>query len=158
MKKILFLLSAAVLLFASCEGPAGRDGFDGLDGKDGAITYRFVKEYTVNTNSWELVNGEDQLNSFFRYEIEIPQLDREIYNYGDVFCYMFQNVDGDEVQTLLPFHIPIAQDNGNGQTDFWSETYFYDFMEGSIMIYVYYSDFYTNNRPGTSTFRVVLNY
>lgn len=154
MKKILFVLSAVIVLFASCEGPAGRDG---MDGRDGEGTYFFVKEYTVNTNSWELVNGEDELNSFYRYEIDIPQLDRDMYNYGNVFCYMFQKVDGYEVQTLLPYHLPLGQDTGNGKPDFWSETYFYDFMEGSIMIYVYYSDFYTNNRPPTTTFRVVLN-
>ena len=148
MKKILFLLSAAIILLASCEGPAGKD----------AEVYWFVKTYTINSNQWELINGEDQINSFFRAEIVIPELDRDIYKDGNVFCYMFQNVDGVEVQTPLPYSIPVGQSYPNGSEELWTETYAFDFTVGSIMFYVNYSDFYTNNRPPTTRFRVVMNY
>ena len=158
MRKVLFLLTTAVLLFASCEGPAGRDGLDGFDGLDGDGMYWFVKTYTINENQWQLVNGVDQLNSFYKAEIKISELDRDIYDGGNVFCYMYQRVDGKEVQTLLPFTIPKGQSYPNGTEDLWTETYAYDFMVGSIMIYVNYSDFYTSNRPPTKSFRVVLNY
>jgi len=151
MKKILFLLSAAIMLFASCEGPAGRDG------RDGEGIYWFVDDYTINANQWELVNGVDQLNSFYRAEIKVPKLTKDIYEDGNVFCYMYQRVDGKEVQTLLPFTLPKGQKNPNGTEDLWTETYAYDFMVGSIMIYVNYSDFYTSNRPPTTSFRVVMN-
>ena len=155
MKKILFLLSAAIMLLTSCEGPAGRDGLDGLDGEG---MYWFVKKYTINTNQWELVNGKDQLNSYFRAEVKIPELDSEIYKNGNVFCYMYQDVDGVEVQTILPFSLPMGQSNPNGSEELWTETYAYDFTVGSVMFYVNYSDFYTSNRPPTTSFRVVLNY
>ena len=161
MKKFLFLLSMATMLFTSCEGPAGRDGFDGrdgLNGKDGQGIYWFVDDYTINANQWELVNGKDQLNSFYRAEIKISQLTRDIYEDGNVFCYMYQKVNGKEVQTLLPYTIPIGEKNPNGSDALWTETYAYDFMPGSIMVYVNYSDFYTSNRPPTTSFRVVLNY
>ena len=156
MKKILFLLSAVVMLFASCEGPAGRDGIDGRDGLNGEGMYWFVRTYSIN--KWELVNGKDNIDSYFRAEIKIPELDRDIYAGGNVFCYMLQNMDGTEVQTLLPFVLPKGQINPNGTEHLWTETYAYDFTVGSIMLYVNYSDFYTSNIPPTASFRVVLNY
>ena len=148
MKKKLFLLFAAVMLMASCEGPAGQDG-QGI--------YWFVKKYTINSNQWELIGGVDELNSYYRAEIVIPELDNDIYKDGNVFCYMYQKVEGVEVQTLLPYSIPQALSSG-GYDEFWTETYAYDFTVGSIMLYVNYSDFYTNNRPPATSFRVVLNY
>ena len=155
MKKILFLFSAVIMLLASCEGPAGRDG---LDGRDGYATEWVIKTYTINSNQWQLVNGVDQLNSFYQAEVRIPELDVDIYEDGAVLCYMFQDVNGDEVQTMLPFTIPRGVDNGNGTEDLWTETYACDFTVGSIMFYVNYSDFYTNNRPPTTSFKVALIY
>jgi hypothetical protein len=150
MKKVLLLLS--VIMFAtSCQGPPGRDGLDGVE------TYWYVKVYTVNSNQWQLVGGVDQLNSYYKAELIIPELTRKIYEDGNIFCYMFQNQDGIEVQTLLPYHIPFGE-NTNGNEYLWSETYAYDFTPGSVMLYVNYSDFYTGNRPPTVSFRVVLNY
>ena len=151
MKKKLFLLSLAVWLFVSCEGPAGRDGVNGVE------TYWFVKVYTINANQWQLVNGEDQLGSFFQAKVSIPELDRDIYEKGLVFCYMFQSVDGKEVQTLLPFTVPYGESRGNSEL-LWTETYAFDCSPGTITFYVNYSDFYTSNRPPTTSFRVVLNY
>lgn len=154
MKKILFFLMASAWLIVSCEGPAGRDGRNGLDGAD---AYWFVKNYTISSNQWELKNGVNELNSFFQAEIVIPELTREIYEKGNVFCYMYQNVDGFEVQTLLPYTVPLGERNGNTEY-LWTETYACDFMPGSIMIYVNYSDFVTDVRPPANRFRVVLNY
>ena len=152
MKKILFLLSAVILLFTSCEGPAGRDGFDGED------TKWFVKTYTIRTGDWQLVNGVDALNSYYKAEVIIPELSRFVYEKGNVFCYMFQEIDGTEVQTLLPFSLPIGIESKGGE-EIWTETYACDFTPGSIMFYVNHSDFYTGRgRPGTTSFRVVLNW
>ena len=147
MKK-LFLLLTVAYLFASCEGPAGKDALE---------TYWFVKTYTINANQWQLVNGEDQLNSYFRASISIPELDRDIYEKGHVFCYMFQSIDGREVQTLLPFTAPYGDVKGNTEI-LWTETYAYDYSPGRITFYINYSDFYTSNRPSDKSFRVVLNY
>jgi len=145
MKKILFLWLASIWFLSSCEGPAGRDG---------AETYWFVKEYTVNANQWQLVGKVDELNSYYQASISIRELTRDIYEKGHVFCYMFQKVGSQEVQTILPFTIPRANDLG----ELWTETYSYDFCPGEIMFYFNCSDFYTANRPPAATFRVVLNY
>jgi len=161
MKKILFLLSATLWLFASCEGPAGRNGFDGRDGKDGkdgAGLYWYVDDYIISSNQWQLVNDVDQLNSYFRASITIPELTRDIYDDGNVFCYLYQTINGLEVQTPLPYTVPLGQE-GSGNTVFlWTETIAFDFAPGRITFYVNYSDFFTSNRPSTMKFRVVLNY
>ena len=151
MKKILFLLSAAIMLFASCEGPAGRDGLD-------EETYWYVRNYTIRSNDWELVNGVDQIGSYYRAEIEIPQLDREIYELGNVFCYMYYiDASGTEVQTLLPYIEHFGESTKVGE-ELWTKTISCDFTRGSIMFYVQYSDFFTGlEHPGTVRFRVVLN-
>ena len=149
MKKVLLLL-AVVWMLAACEGPPGRDGLDGQ-------IYWFVKDYTINSNQWQLVNGVDQLGSYFQASINIPELDRDIYEKGNVFCYMYQRISGVEVQTLLPFTVPYGEGQGNSE-HLWTETYACDFSPGTVMFYVNYSDFYTSNRPPTTTFRVVLNY
>jgi len=148
MKKILFLLTTAVWLFASCEGPAGKDAVE---------TYWFVKNYTINSNQWQLVGGVDELNSYYKASVNIPELDRDIYEKGNVFCYMFQRINNVEVQTLLPYTIPMGESKGNTEL-LWTETYACDFSIGRVNFYVNYSDFYTSNRPPTVTFRVVLNY
>ena len=142
MKKKLFLLMALFILFA-CETEELK---------------WVIKEYTVNSNQWELMNGANQLNSFYRAELKIPDLDRYVYENGNVFCYMYQTVDGVEVQTLLPFTIPYGERLGNGYESLWTETISCDFTIGSVMIYVNYSDFNTSNKPPTASFRVVLNY
>ena len=155
MKKLFFLLSVAFLTLASCEGPPGRDGFDG---RDGAETYWFVQTYTISSDQWVLINGEDQLNSYFRAQRSIPELDRELYENGNVRCYMFQNINGTEVQTPLPFTVPLGEEGNGGKDILWTETVSFDFSPGRVTFYVNYSDFVTRVRPGTITFRVVLTY
>ena len=148
MKKLLFLMSVVAFLFASCEGPPGRDGLNGGE------TYWFVRDYPISANNWQLVGGVDQLNSYYRASINISELGRDIYENGNVFCYMYQTVNGRGVQTILPFTVPKANDDG----ELWTETYSYDFYPGTITFYFICDDFYTNNRPPATTFRVVLNY
>lgn len=146
MKKILFLLNAAVWLLASCEGPAGRDGIDGE-------IYWFVKEYNVSSDRWELVNDVEPFGSYFQYSITVPELDQGIFKRGNVFCYMYR---GANVQTPLPFTIHYVEKNGN--TDyFWTETYTFELSPRTITFYVNYNDFKTGIRPPDTTFRVVLN-
>ena len=150
MKKLFFLLSVVLFTFASCEGPPGRDGLDGAE------TYWFVQTYTIQSNQWQLMNGEDQLNSFFQAKISIPELDRELCARGNIQCYMFRN--NTEVQTPLPFTIPYGDKGTGGEELLWTETVSFDFYPGTITFYVNYSDFYTSNRPETVKFRVVLTY
>ena len=157
MKKILFLLITLVSVLTSCEGPAGRDGLDGRDGLNGEGTKWFVNTYTIRAGDWKLVKGVNELNSYYQAEVVINELDNFVYEEGNVFCYMFQKIDGVEVQTMLPFVIPIGEGNGNSP-DLWTEMYSCDFTPGSIMFYVNYSDFATAVRPPTVSYRVVLNW
>ena len=145
MKKLLFLLSVTAWLFVSCEGPSGKDGLE---------AYWFVDDYLIRANEWQLVGRVDDLNSYYRASISINALNRNIYEDGNVFCYMYQTLNNREVQTPLPFTIPKANDEG----ELWTETYSFDFSQGQITFYFNCSDFYTNNRPPATTFRVVLNY
>ena len=148
MKRLFVVLMTVAGLFASCEGPAGRDG---------AEAYWFVKVYTINSNDWRLVGGVDQLDSRYEAKISIKELDKDLYENGLVSCYMFQRTNNVEVQTPLPFTIPYGKKNGNKE-DLWTETYSFECAPGFITFYVYYSDFYTSNRPPSTSFRVVLNY
>jgi hypothetical protein len=157
MKRVLILLITALTL-SSCQGPAGRDGLDGKDGKDGSVNW-FISNVTVNSTQWQLVSdgGQNALNSYFRAEVSIPELTEFVYENGNVFCYMFQNVDGVEVQTLLPFTVPYGESNGELEY-LWTETYACDFAVGSVVFYVNYSDFFTEKRPPSTSFRIVLNW
>lgn len=151
MKRFVLLLSIIVFALTSCEGPAGPMGPEGEGMK------WFVETYTIRENQWELVNGVDELDSYFRAEVKIPDLTNFVYEDGNVFCYMFQTVGGVEVQTLLPFTVPYGDGPINDE-HLWTETYACDFSPGYVVFYVNYSDFYTNNRPPTTSFRVVLNW
>jgi len=155
MKKLILLLSVLFLTLAGCEGPPGRDGLDGLNGTE---TYWFVKTYEIQSSHWQLVHAENQVDSYFRARVTIPELTRDRYEDGNVQCYMFQNIDGQEVQTPLPFTIPCGIEENNGNRILWTETYAFDFAPGAVTFYVNYSDFFTSNRPGTTTFRVVITY
>ena len=144
MKKVLFLLSAAVWLFVSCEGPAGRDGFDGAE------TYWFVKEYPVRSSDWSLVNDVEPFGSYYRYSLNIPELDQDIFKKGNMFCCMYRNSN---VQTPLPFTIHL------GENDYlWTETYSCEFSLKTVTLFANYSDFFMDIRPENTMFRVVLNY
>ena len=146
MKKLLILSFVVVALFASCEGPPGRDGIDNE-------MYWFVREYTVASGRWELVNDEEPYGSYFQYPITISELDQELFKKGNVFCYMYRG----NVQTPLPFTIHYIETD-DASDYLWTETYSFEFSNRAITFYVNYSDFKTSIRPPETTFRVVLNY
>jgi hypothetical protein len=155
MKKILFLLFAMILLSTSCEGPVGPRGEKGESG-NGLMW--FIQEFTVRSDQWKLVGGVDALNSYFQYEVSIPDLNEDIFYDGKMTCYMYLD-DDYRIQAELPEVIHYGQYNPNtGNDDLWTETYKCDYAIGHVMFKVEYSDFYTVNRPGTKKFRVVLNY
>jgi hypothetical protein len=144
-------------MLIACQGPAGRDGLDGANGKDGEGINWWIGNFTISANQWELVNGVNALNSYYRAEVQVPQLTEFVYENGNVFVYMFQNVNGTEVQTLLPFVVPYGEASGSEEF-LWTEMYACDFAVGSVVFYVNYSDFFTENKPPATSFRIVLNW
>jgi hypothetical protein len=147
MKKIL-LLSVVILLSASCAEESGIAPAN--------ETWFYVREYTVRSDQWRLVGGEDELDSYYEYEVSVPDLDRDVFYYGNVDCYMYLDNDY-TIQAKLPEVIHRGQYNPTTrEDDLWTETYKCDYAIGSILFKVEYSDFYTGNRPGTKKFRVFL--
>ncbi|MDR0393947.1 MAG: hypothetical protein LBH77_02190 [Tannerella sp.] len=163
MKKILFLLSVIILMSVSCEGPMGPMGPMGERGEKGekgeAGSEWYIREYTVRSDQWVLVGGGvDDLNSYYQYEVSMPELDEDIFYDGKMTGYMYLDKDY-RIQAELPEVIHLGEYNPSTGSDYlWTETYKCDYAVGSVMFKVEYSDFYTGNRPGTKRFRVVLNY
>lgn len=161
MKKILSLLAIA-LLFAACEGPRGPMGPEGPQGEPGEGVNWKVVDMNIPADCWELVNGEDQLNSYYMYIFEgkdaPAELEYVVKNYGDVSGYFVSRLDnGDDCFSPLPYEV-YAGSNEGGNEFLWSELYTFDFTHNSIAFYVYYNDFATSVRPGTMTFRMSLKW
>ena len=127
MKKILFLLSAAIMLFASCEGPAGRDGYDGEDGKD----FSFHNAYfTIESRDWERVSV-GRYATLYKCVRDVD-IREEAYERGMVLASIFQWDENDnEVKTLLPFWVQHTDGDNT-----WLEGYYYDYDHGTVAFYV----------------------
>jgi len=150
MKKLLFLLSA-VLIFATCEGPPGRDGLDGYDGE--GMNWKVIN-YTVYENDWVLVGRPNDLESYYKYTFSESLLTRFIFENGNVFGYRWIDAN---TQTPLAQTVFMGE-NGPGGSIYFSDTYSFSFSPGSITFYVDYSDFATQTLPPTCDFRIVLNW
>lgn len=155
MKRIIFLLTTAMMLFVSCEGDRGPVGPPGEKGDKGDGTWWYVKEFTVRTDQWKLVGKEHDLNSYYEYQVNISDLSEDVFYDGLMTAYMYLD---DNTQAQLPEVIHYGIDTENGQEHLWTETYKCDFAVGSILFKVEFSDFLTENRPATKKFRVVLQY
>lgn len=160
MKKI-FTIIALALALVSCQGPMGPMGPMGPQGPQGepgeGINWK-VYDFTVPSDQWQLVNGENQLNSYFMYIFDGNDAPAELeyvtqYD-GDVSGYFISRLDNDdELYSPLPYEIYAGQANGNNEW-LWSELYTFDFTHNSIAFYVYYNDFATGTRPPTCKFRM----
>jgi hypothetical protein len=145
MKKLLLMLTAATLLFVSCQGPAGRDGLDGLDGKDFEF---YVENFTIRSQDWRYVNS-GRYTSLYEYVAEVD-VSEDAYERGIVNVYLFQWNTGSnsEVQTPLPYW---TQHTVGDNT--WLEGYNYDFDKGTIAFYV---EIEKGTTPPTCSFRVAI--
>lgn len=162
MRKIIVLLSA-VLLFASCEGPMGPTGPEGLVGPEGpagpigpgggsgGATWHITK-FTVNQDDWTLSGEPGSLESYYYADKDISQLTQQVFDKGTVLGYIYVEPD---VKVGLPYVYHQAAKVG-GVDKFWTQTYYFDFVKGSVRVYVTFSDFETNNYPGNETFGIVL--
>ena len=158
MKKIFSLLTLAVILFASCEGPAGRDGRDGVDG---FVNFNII-DLEVNSNQWQFSNLDN--NNFFTASFDMPEIDQYIYDNGLVQVYReYETGTSRAVQLLLPStrHIeyPYYDEEGNEWWGFYTETTDYEYGVGRLNIFYTASDFdYEINyyTPDFMHFRVVI--
>jgi len=144
MKKIL-LLSAVIMLFASCEGPAGRDGFDGLNGKDCECS-KHIANFVIKQQDWKRVSVGRYVTL---YEcIKDVDIREDAYEDGVVFAFMFQwdEKNKSEVQTPLP-HWTQHTDGDNT----WLEGFNYDFDHGTV---AFYAECRNGTNPPECDFRV----
>jgi hypothetical protein len=145
MKKFSIMFATAILLFASCEGPAGRDG---LDGRDGASFEFYVKNFTVVSRDWVYLSS-GRYTDMYEYVVDID-VKKQAYEYGTVSVYMYQlnTASNSEVQTPLPYW---TQHTAGENT--WLEGYNFDFDEGTV---AFYAEVEKGTYPPTSLFRIVI--
>lgn len=163
MKKITFMLFAAIALFA-CEGPEGpmgpsgpqgidgQDGRDGKDGQDGYGAQWYTTSFTILASDWMLMGEPGDLNTYFYADRKIPQLDERVYSEGTVLGYI---QTGKDVKNGLPFVLHMGEAS-DGKEFLWTQTYDFDFSPGTIRFYITYSDFSTQIPPEGETFHIVL--
>lgn len=159
MKK-LSLLFVLAIVFMACEGPtgpmgpAGYDGYDGKDGKDGVGTSWLTKTITIQPHEWELVGTPGELNSFFLVEKNLPELTRDIFRERAVIAY----IKTDEgLKNGMPYVLHKGGTDDKGKEFIWTQTYDFDYSEGSVGFYLTYSDFNTQFKPDKpTTFYIVL--
>lgn len=161
MKKILSIL-ALTLLMVSCIGPQGPQGPPGPPGEPGEGINWKVYDFTIASHQWQLVNGADQLNSYYMYLFEGNDAPQElryvVENMGEVSgCLVGRMDNGDEIFYPLPYENYFGENQGTNES-LWSEMYKYDYTRNSIAFYVYYSDFYTATPPATCKFRMSLKW
>lgn len=144
--KNLLAIFLMVFLFASCEGPAGKDGE--------GIWWHVSDPIKVNSSQWELGENAEGVPFYF-YEYNINNLDKDVYDGGKVQVRMFLDFDTN-IEALTPLeHTEQRQDKDGNQ---YKEIYGYEYYPGGIMITVKFGDFIVDQRPPTQYFQVVLNY
>lgn len=176
MKKVLFsLLTLAVLFFSSCRGdegpmgpmgpagPAGAngqnglDGYNGRDGRDGqdgeGLQYRKF-DFTVESQDWKFVKGQD--SDYFKYTFKFDyKHDLDLAEMASVNVYRY--LDGN-YQRPLPAVTPLYELDDDGQKICYFENVDYEYAPGEISFFVTYSDFFyqDNVNPEDMAFRVII--
>ena len=117
-----------------------------------------VLNFTVKRNDWKLVGSSNALNSYYQFVFnDVRELTDFVYTDGAVTGYLYQGNGSEEVQTPLPYTLPIGT-IVNGNELLWTETTTFDYQAGSVAFYINYSDFATDVQPETMEFRVVLHW
>jgi hypothetical protein len=141
MKKFSVMFATAILLFVSCEGPAGRDGIDGA-----SIEF-YVENFTVRSQDWIYVST-GKYTVMYQYIANVD-VRYQAYDDGIVSVYMYQeDEEHNEVQSPLPYW---TQHTVGENT--WLEGYNYDFDERTV---AFYAEVEKGTNPPTSSFRIVI--
>jgi hypothetical protein len=131
----------------------------GPPGDPGIETQWVNTFYTVASGHWELVGGQDALNSYYRCIFDEPLLTDFIYKEGVVQGYLVVNPGTrDETLRPLPDDMPYAERVDASYADYWAEYITFDYMPGSVAFYVTYSDFSTHIAPPDMKFKLVMIY
>ena len=124
MKKLIFI-AAAVLMLSSCV----RDNF--IFETNYVEPLVWSDNITVTRNMWEF--GIDEMNNiYFWYEREVPQLNREVWRYGQMQAF-FVTPRGSFIP--LPFS-EFIYDNGA----LWEEHFTVEFSQGLVTFILRFSD------------------
>lgn len=149
MKKNVLGLLVMLLALVSCEGDQGPMGPPGKDG--GGLNWH-TEFFTIKPGDWSVANDGD--GAYFYCERELSQITEDIYEYKNVFAYMFLYPGDFEEQTPLPYPVPF--EDGEGR---WQEYYSYTFAPGLITFFIRYNDFNTDLPPvGNKEYKVVINW
>lgn len=134
MKKLTFITALAAI-FSSCFGPEGPQGPQGIPGRDGTIVNTFVKDFTIFSADWQLLQEGDASNAWniFQYEFSEPKISDYTLEEGIVQVFFYQTLkdqNGNEYlsQTPLPFTVYGQDDKGI----LFEETYTYEISNGYI--------------------------
>lgn len=156
MKNLLAIFLMAVL-FVSCDGEVGPMGPPGKDGS--ATEWLIEKDIAVYPSDWKLKEDLDG-NPFFMYEYRIKDEDwtlyEDAYYEGLITGYMYLDFGTNkEAQTALPNPI----DRRDKDNNIWTETYAAEYTkDGFIIFKVTMSDFFVDQRPLETHFRIALTF
>lgn len=153
--KNLLAIFLMVLLFASCEGPMGPPG------ENAEPTYWVIEnEIEVKSKDWQLSKNEAG-EPIYTYDFKIKDKDYNLYmdayDNGLVTSYMFLDFGDKNLEAQTPLPNPVDRQDKDGNQ--WRETYSYDYtIDGFIIFKVSISDFFLDQKPPTTYFRVALTY
>ena len=140
MKKLVLLVSLFAFAFTSCEGPMGPPGRPGED-----VEF-YVGNFTINPQEWKVI-GTGKYVTFYKHVVNLDIGDYA-YEKGLVNVYIFQDDDGNEIQSQLPYWVQYTEGENT-----WLEGYNFDFDAGTI---AFYADWQRGERPPVCNFRVVV--
>jgi len=141
MKKIIVLLALAAVSLA-CK-------------KEYYGVTQFVREFTVQSQHWQLQGIANGYGSYYTYGYNEPEITSYVFSGGNVQVFYMPDYD---IQVPLPYteHKGEPDVSFPGGEHLWTENYSYDFSPGQIYFYFDRSDFQTGNRPPTVKFRMVI--
>ena len=158
MKKILFLLCMTCALVACVSNPTYVE-------QEGA-TLKTI-QVTVNANEWSYTQqgAEDQFNNNYFYAVvEMPEITREVFNYGEVKAYAVfdRNSITYARKHLLPYVLHVEEPINTGEWLYFTETYDFTYGIGWAEFNFRTSDFaYEDNvniNPPAMDFDIVITY
>ncbi len=109
-----------------------------------------TKKYSVKADQWQ--KAQDELGTYFYYEIKEPSLTSEVYTYGSMNAYISYVLDGQERLSPLPF------DDFFVGTDLkWTEQVTCEFRPGYVTFILKYDD-QTFDQPSISQYNFLVRF